>query len=137
MNSCWTAAPDFNLRVLLMIAVCSPCHAAAVQAYACRGFEPLKTIDVHTEDNTGTLQAAELAVRAGVKAGGGAALPGMILNTSKKTTYTDAWSGEEHSVPAGRMECTMQVGLPSPLLVLAGAVQHAHSFLCSAWGGCV
>jgi len=44
-----------------------------------------------------------------VEAGGGAALPGMILNTSKKTTYTDAASGQEHSVPAGRMECTMQV----------------------------
>jgi len=48
-------------------------------------------------------------VRAGVEAGGGAALPGMILNTSKKTTYTDATSGQEHCVPAGRMECTMQV----------------------------
>ena len=54
-------------------------------------------------------QAAELAVRAGVKSGGGAALPGMILNTSKKTTYTDASTGQQHSVPAGRMECTMQV----------------------------
>ena len=55
------------------------------------------------------VQAAELAVRAGVEAGGGAALPGMILNTSKTTTYTDAHTGQEHSVPAGRMECTMQV----------------------------
>ena len=55
------------------------------------------------------VQAAELAVRAGVEAGGGAALPGMILNTSKRTTYTDAATGLEHSVPAGRMECTMQV----------------------------
>lgn len=55
------------------------------------------------------MQAAELAVRAGVESGGGAALPGMILNTSKTTTYTDAHSGQEHSVPAGRMECTMQV----------------------------
>jgi len=44
-----------------------------------------------------------------VEAGGGAALPGMILNTSKKTTYTDAATGQEHSVAAGRMECTMQV----------------------------
>ena len=44
-----------------------------------------------------------------MEAGGGAALPGMILNTSKKTTYTDVASGQEHSVPAGRMECTMQV----------------------------
>ena len=57
----------------------------------------------------GAVQAAELAVRAGVEAGGGAALPGMILNTSKMTTYTDVASGQEHSVPAGRMECTMQV----------------------------
>ncbi len=56
-------------------------------------------------------QAAELAVRAGVEAGGGAALPGMILNLSKKTTFTDASTGQEHSVPAGRMECTMQVTL--------------------------
>ena len=55
------------------------------------------------------VQAAELAVRAGVEAGGGAALPGMILNTSKETTYTNAATGREHSVPAGRMECTMQV----------------------------
>lgn len=54
------------------------------------------------------LKAAELAVRAGVEAGGGAALPGMILNTSKETTYTNAATGREHSVPAGRMECTMQ-----------------------------
>ncbi|KAL3139801.1 hypothetical protein ABBQ38_004102 [Trebouxia sp. C0009 RCD-2024] len=54
------------------------------------------------------LKAAELAVRAGVESGGGAALPGMILNTSKTTTYTDAHSGQERSVPAGRMECTMQ-----------------------------
>ena len=57
------------------------------------------------------MQAAELAVRAGVEAGGGAALPGMILNTSKMTTYTDVATGQEHSVPAGRMECTMQVML--------------------------
>lgn len=41
--------------------------------------------------------------------GGGAALPGMILNTSKKTTFVDAASGQERSVAAGRMECTMQV----------------------------
>lgn len=59
----------------------------------------------------GPVQAAELAVRAGVEAGGGAALPGMILNTSKMTTYTDVATGQEHSVPAGRMECTMQVML--------------------------
>lgn len=70
----------------------------------------------------GPVQAAELAVRAGVEAGGGAALPGMILNTSKTTTYTDAESGQEHSVPAGRMECTMQVRLhPST---------HVYSPLC-------
>lgn len=56
-----------------------------------------------------SLQAAEAAVRAGVQSGGGAALPGMIFNQSKKVTYTDALTGRERSVHAGRMECTMQV----------------------------
>ena len=55
------------------------------------------------------MQAAEAAVRAGVQSGGGAALPGMIFNQSKKVTYTDAVTGQERSVYAGRMECTMQV----------------------------
>lgn len=58
------------------------------------------------------LQAAEGAVRAGVRSGGGAALPGMIFNAGKKVTYTDALSGAERSVHAGRMECTMQVQAP-------------------------
>jgi hypothetical protein len=53
-------------------------------------------------------QAAEAAVRAGVRAGGGAALPGMIFNQSKTVAYTDAGSGRERCVRAGRMECTMQ-----------------------------
>lgn len=58
-------------------------------------------------------QAVEAAVTAGVRSGeGGAALPGMIFNQSKKVTYRDAVSGEEKSVYAGRMECTMQVCLP-------------------------
>lgn len=55
------------------------------------------------------MQAAEGAVKAGVKEGGGAALPGMIFNQSKKVCYTDAASGEGKSVYAGRLECTMQV----------------------------
>ncbi|KAK9823989.1 hypothetical protein WJX72_006832 [[Myrmecia] bisecta] len=54
------------------------------------------------------LKAAEGAVRAGVRDGGGAALPGMIFNLKKKVTYQDAVSGRERTVHAGRMECTMQ-----------------------------
>ena len=53
-------------------------------------------------------------MRAGVAAGGGAALPGMIFNAKKKVSYTDGASGEERSVRAGRLECTMQVSLPTP-----------------------
>ena len=50
-----------------------------------------------------------------MQSGGGAALPGMIFNQSKKVTYTDALTGHERSVYAGRMECTMQVCcLPQP-----------------------
>ena len=68
----------------------------------------------------GCVQSAEAAVRAGVQSGGGAALPGMIFNQSKKVTYTDAVTGRERSVYAGRMECTMQVcwqlHLRNPLL---------------------
>ncbi len=48
-------------------------------------------------------------MKAGVKSGGGAALPGMIFNQGKKVAYTDAVSGEEKSTFAGRLECTMQV----------------------------
>lgn len=51
----------------------------------------------------------EAAVKAGVKSGGGAALPGMIFNQGKKVAYTDVVSGEDKSVYAGRLECTMQV----------------------------
>ncbi|KAK9801940.1 hypothetical protein WJX73_008251 [Symbiochloris irregularis] len=54
------------------------------------------------------LRAAALAVKAGIAAGGGAALPGMIFNGKKQVSYTDAASGEQHSVRAGRLECTMQ-----------------------------
>ena len=55
------------------------------------------------------VQAAAGAVRAGIAAGGGAALPGMIFNGKKQVSYLDAASGEQHSVRAGRLECTMQV----------------------------
>ncbi len=51
----------------------------------------------------------EAAVKAGVKSGGGAALPGMIFNQGKKVAYTDVVSEEDKSVYAGRLECTMQV----------------------------
>ena len=60
------------------------------------------------------LQAAEGAVKAGAASGGGGALPGMIFNAKKKVSYTDGASGEERSVRAGRLECTMQVSLPTP-----------------------
>lgn len=55
------------------------------------------------------VQAAEGAVKAGVAMGGGASLPGMIFNGKKNVSYTDSTTGEEHSVRAGRLECTMQV----------------------------
>ena len=61
----------------------------------------------------GALQAVEGAVQAGVAAGGGAALPGMIFNSKKTVTWTDCLTGKEHTEPAGRMECTMQVGSKS------------------------
>lgn len=53
-----------------------------------------------------------------MQSGGGAALPGMIFNQSKKVTYTDAVTGKERSVYAGRMECTMQVLLHLVLFLL-------------------
>ncbi|EPS73538.1 hypothetical protein M569_01217, partial [Genlisea aurea] len=34
-------------------------------------------------------------------------LPGMVLNVNKSITYTDQF-GMKHSVPGGRLECTMQ-----------------------------
>ena len=49
-------------------------------------------------------------MRAGVASGAGAAMPGMIFNMKKRVTYRDAATGEQRSVHAGRMECTMQVG---------------------------
>lgn len=56
--------------------------------------------------------------------GGGAALPGMILNTSKKTTFVDAATGQERSVAAGRMECTMQVCFCTVCPVLLSSSNH-------------
>ena len=52
-----------------------------------------------------------MAVRADTTGTGGAMLPGMIFNSSKRVAYTDALTGEQRNVPAGRLECTMQVGL--------------------------
>ncbi len=62
-------------------------------------------------------QAAEGAVRAGIAAGGGAALPAPVFNLRKRFEYTCALAGERRSVVAGRMECTMQVPprRPAPL----------------------
>lgn len=47
-------------------------------------------------------------MRAGVAAGGGAALPGMIFNGKKVVEVTDAVTGKLQRVRAGRLECTMQ-----------------------------
>ena len=52
-------------------------------------------------------QAAELAVKAGVASGGGAALPGLMMNLSK--SYKDKATGREQDVRGGRLECAMQV----------------------------
>ena len=52
-------------------------------------------------------QAAELAVKAGVASGGGAALPGLMMNLNK--TYKDQATGQEQDVRGGRLECAMQV----------------------------
>ncbi|KAK9827994.1 hypothetical protein WJX81_006283, partial [Elliptochloris bilobata] len=54
------------------------------------------------------LQAVEGAVRAGIAAGGGAALPAPVFNLKKRFDYRCALSGEHRSTIAGRMECTMQ-----------------------------
>ena len=59
------------------------------------------------------MQAVEGAVQAGVAAGGGAALPGMIFNSKKPASWVDCITGEEKSEPAGRLECTMQVSFYS------------------------
>ena len=45
---------------------------------------------------------------AGVAAGGGAALPGLIFNGKKEVEVRDAVSGALSRVRAGRLECTMQ-----------------------------
>ena len=65
-------------------------------------------------------------MKAGVQSGGGAALPGMIFNQSKKVTYADAVTGQERSVYAGRMECTMQVCLIGSKLAASNCA-HAMS----------
>ncbi|KAK9833071.1 hypothetical protein WJX74_006343 [Apatococcus lobatus] len=52
------------------------------------------------------LKAAELAVKAGVASGGGAALPGLMMNLNK--TYKDKATGQEQDVRGGRLECAMQ-----------------------------
>ena len=58
-------------------------------------------------------------------------LPGMIFNGRKRVAFTDALTGQQHSVLAGRLECTMQARLrsvPAPLLSAlpwAGAAQRA------------
>lgn len=55
-----------------------------------------------------TPQAARAAVEAGVRSGGGAALPGMVFNTGKNVSFHDAATGDTVSRRAGRLECTMQ-----------------------------
>ena len=64
-------------------------------------------------------------MKAGVQSGGGAALPGMIFNQSKKVGYTDAATGQERSVYAGRMECTMQV------CIIDGAADRQRLCTCT------
>lgn len=55
------------------------------------------------------LQRIRSAVEEGMRAGGGAVLPGLLFNTSKTVTYADAADGgQEKSIQAGRLECTMQ-----------------------------
>ena len=57
-------------------------------------------------------------MRAGIAAGGGAALPAPVFNMKKRFEYRCALSGERRSVVAGRMECTMQ------------ARPHLVAFIC-------
>ena len=47
-------------------------------------------------------------MRAGIAAGGGAALPAPVFNMKKRFDYRCVLSGERRSIVAGRMECTMQ-----------------------------
>jgi hypothetical protein len=80
-------------------------------------------------------QAAEGAVRAGIAAGGGAALPAPVFNLRKRFEYTCALAGERRSVVAGRMECTMQVPPAAPR---APPGRHARRHgLCRAHQGCL
>eukprot|EP00193_Tetraselmis_chui_P003611 CAMPEP_0177752566 /NCGR_PEP_ID=MMETSP0491_2-20121128/989_1 /TAXON_ID=63592 /ORGANISM="Tetraselmis chuii, Strain PLY429" /LENGTH=887 /DNA_ID=CAMNT_0019267781 /DNA_START=95 /DNA_END=2758 /DNA_ORIENTATION=+ len=84
-------------------------------------FERLGITDEASGDGTSTslypantnilyvgLQQAMEQLRKGFVKGGGAVLPGMIFNLNKKVSYTDALTGAERSVRAGRLECTMQ-----------------------------
>lgn len=50
-------------------------------------------------------------MRAGAEGDGGGALPGLIFNGSKCVEEPDPAGGPARSVPAGRLECTMQVRL--------------------------
>jgi len=84
-------------------------------------FERLGITDEASGDGTSTslypantnilyvgLQQTVEQLRKGFVKGGGAVLPGMIFNLNKKVSYTDALTGAERSVHAGRLECTMQ-----------------------------
>jgi hypothetical protein len=59
-------------------------------------------------------------VRAGAEGDGGAALPGLIFNGSKCVEEPDPAGGPPNSVPAGRLECTMQVRAASMHAMLQG-----------------
>ncbi len=52
-------------------------------------------------------------MKAGIAAGGGAALPGLMMNLNK--SYKDFAHGQESDVKGGRLECTMQVH-PGPIV---------------------
>lgn len=58
--------------------------------------------------NTNVLYVALPAVRDVLSREGVASLPGMIINLNKKTSWTDAATGEPREEYAGRLECTMQ-----------------------------
>ena len=47
-------------------------------------------------------------MKAGVAAGGGAALPGMLFNAKKAIEAVDPETGGPQRVRAGRLECSMQ-----------------------------
>lgn len=74
------------------------------------------------------VQAAEAAVRAGAEGDGGAALPGLIFNGSKCVEEPDLNGGPATLVPAGRLECTMQVSMRS---------FHTRAFVTECGAACV